>query len=253
MLKLGDIEYPSLKGKVSQAEWAVREELAALYRLTPLFGWDDLSLTHASARVPGEPHYLFNPMGFLFEEITASSLIKITLDGEVVQDTPFEITLGGWYPMKAVHAVREDANFILHCHDDYGLAVSARKEGLLPVSQPAGFAIGDKTAYHDYDGVETYEEKIVGLQQSLGEANRLILRNHGLLTLGPAAYFAFIRMYNLVQACRVQVLAGRGDDLVRIAPEILEQFPAELHRPQGNFAWPGLLRKLDRLDRTWRD
>ncbi|HEY2032187.1 MAG TPA: class II aldolase/adducin family protein [Rhizomicrobium sp.] len=252
-MRLGDTEYPSLRGKVSDEEWRARVELAALYRLVPLMGWDDLSITHCSARVPGKPHYLFNPMGFLFEEITASSLIKITLEGEVLSETPFEITLGGWYPMKAVHAAREDANFVIHTHDTYGIALSARKEKLQPVSQGAGFVIADKIAYHDYDGVETYEDRIVGLQKSLGDANRLILHNHGLLTVGRTARQAFQRMHGLNKACLVQLLAGRSEELIHLPESILAGFPAEITRAQGNNPWPGMLRKLDRLDPSYKD
>jgi ribulose-5-phosphate 4-epimerase/fuculose-1-phosphate aldolase len=250
-MKLGDVEYPSLEGRVGDGEWAARVELAALYRLTPLMGWDSLSITHISARVPGEPHYLFNPKGFLFEEVTASSLVKINLEGEIVSETPFGIVDGGWHPMKAVHAVREDANFVIHVHDLYGVALSARKEGLQPISQTAGFALGDGVAYHAYDGVETYEERVAGLQASLGNANRLILHNHGLVTLGPTARSAFMRMNSLREACRIQVLAGR-DHLIQIEPQVASTFAAELARAQGNDAWPGLLRKLERLDPSYK-
>jgi len=256
MLKIGDVEYPSLKGKVSEEEWQARVELAAMYRLVPMMGWDDQSLTHCSARI-GE-HYLFNPLGFLFEEITASSLVKVTLDGEIISDTPFEITIGGWYVMKAVHAVREDANFVIHTHDDFGAAVAAQKRGLLPISQPAAFAIGDALAYHDYEGVETYEARMPSLQASLGKANNnLILRNHGLLTLGYFAKHAFLRHHNLRKACRIQVMAGAdGCELVEVPTPILETFPVEIMRAasgEGNDAWPGLLRKLERLDPGFKD
>ena len=251
---IGETEYPSLKGKVSEAEWQARIETAALFRLIPMMGWDDLSITHVSARVPGEPnHYLFNPMGFLFEEITASSLIKIDLEGNIVAPTPFEITIGGWYPMKAIHAVREDANFVIHTHDDYGGAISARKEPLLPITQGAAFVLGDKLAYHEYEGVETYEDRIPGLQVALGDANRLILKNHGLVTLGYTAFHAFYRMYGLIKACRIQLLAGKGEDLIHIGPELLETYPAEIRRAQGNNPWPGLLRKLDKDDPSYKD
>jgi len=252
-VKLGEIEYPSLQGQVSDAEWATRVQLASLYRLVPIMGWDDMSITHASARVPDEPnHYLFNPLGFLFEEITASCLVKIDIEGNIVAPTPFEITLGGWYPMKAVHEVRDDADFVLHTHEDYGGAMSARKDPLLSITQGAAFVLADKLAYHDYDGVETYEERNPGLQASLGEANRLILRNHGLLTLGPTAFHAFYRMYGLVKACRIQLLAGMRGDLIEIPEVINATFADEIRRAQGNNPWPGLLRKLDRTDPDYK-
>lgn len=251
-MQLGDTHYPSLRGQVSDAEWQARVELAALYRLTVLMGWDTLSITHLSARVPGEPHYLFNPKGFLFEEITASSLVKITLEGEIVSETPFGIVDGGWFPMKAVHAARDDANYVIHLHERYGAAMSARRERLLPISQPACFALAAGVAYHDYDGVETYAERIPGLQASLGGAYQMILHNHGLLALGPTARSAFLIMNNLREACMIQVLAGR-EGLIQIPKDVTRDFQQELRRAQGNDAWPGLMRKLDRLDPTYKD
>jgi ribulose-5-phosphate 4-epimerase/fuculose-1-phosphate aldolase len=250
-MRIGDIEYPSLEGVVSEPEWLTRVELAALYRLAVQMDWDDLSITHISARVPGEPHYLMNPSGLLFEEVTASSLVKVDLDGRIVGDSPFEIVGGGWFPMKAVHEVREDANFVVHTHDIYGIALSLREEGLLPLTQTVGFILGDGIAYHDYDGVETYADRVAGLQQSLGAANYMILRNHGLLTLGLNARQAFRRMSSLVRSCRIQLLAGR-DKLVPIDEVILATFQEELRRAQGNDPWPGLLRRLDRLEPSYR-
>jgi ribulose-5-phosphate 4-epimerase/fuculose-1-phosphate aldolase len=245
------VEYPCLEGVVSEAEWSTRVELAALYRLAVLMGWDDLSITHISAQVPGHPHYLFNPSGLLFEEITASSLVKIDLAGQIVGETPFKIVAGGWYPMQAVHAVREDARFVIHTHDAHGIALSIREEGLLPITQTIGFLLADGVAYHDYDGVETYADRVQGLQASLGSANRMILRNHGLLTLGETAAQAFRRMHGLVRSCQIQLLAGR-ERLIPIGADLLSTFQEELKRAQGNDPWPGLLRKLDRLDPSWR-
>lgn len=254
-MKLGnDLEYPSLRGQVPDAEWGVRQELAALYRLAPIMGWDDLSVTHLTAQVPGEPHYLMNPEGLLFEEITASSLVKIDLDGNKISDTPFEILRAGWLPMKAVHAVRADAKFAMHLHDIHGIALSVRREGLLPITQGIGFILADKIAYHAYDGVETNEAHIPALQRSLGDANRLILENHGLLAVGESAYQVFRRMHGLIQACRIQLLAGRGEDLIHIEPAVLDTFAAEIERGVvANNVWRGLLRKLDRIDPGWRD
>jgi ribulose-5-phosphate 4-epimerase/fuculose-1-phosphate aldolase len=253
-MKIGDIEYPSLKGKVSDAEWQTRVELAAIYRLIPLLGWYDLVMAPASARIPGEQNYLYNPSELLFEEVTASSLVKINLDGELAADTPFSYLRAGWYPMQAAHAAREDANWVIHVHDDYGMALSTRKERLLPITQTAGFALADGVAYHSYDGVETYKDRVAGLQQSLGTANRLILHNHGLLTVGLTAWQALSRMTGLRKACRVQLLAGFGKDLIHIEPEILDTFVEELRvGPAVNNAWPGLLRKLDRLNPSYKD
>lgn len=253
MPKLGDVDYPSLEGKVSDGEWRARVDLAALYRLIPLMGWYDLVMAPASARVPGEPqHYLFNPVGFLFEEITASSLVKITVEGEILSETPFGISQEGWFPMRAVHEVREDADWVIHSHDDDSAALSARREGLLPISQGAAFILADGIAYHDYDGIETYAERMAGIRQSLGHAKTLLLRNHGAVTLGRTPWQALQRMTRLTKACRIQLLAGRDEDLVRIPGDVLATFPDELKRVAGPGPWAGLLRKLDRLDPSYR-
>jgi ribulose-5-phosphate 4-epimerase/fuculose-1-phosphate aldolase len=254
-LKIGDVAYPSLKGKVSDAEWRTRVELAAIYRLIDYFGWFDLTMPGASAKIPGEPYYLFNPAGFMFDEITASSLVKLTLEGELAGDQPFEPVPRTWYPMRAVHQAREDANWVIHSHDMYGMALSARREKLLPISQSAGFVIAQGVSYHDYDGVEVYAERMAPLAESLGGSNgMLILHNHGLVTLGGTPWQAVARMYALRYACRVQLMAGRGDDLIHLPEEVIEGFREELRRGSavGN-PWPGLLRKLDRMDPSYKD
>jgi ribulose-5-phosphate 4-epimerase/fuculose-1-phosphate aldolase len=252
-MKIGAVEYPSLKGKVPDAEWQTRVELAALYRLIPIMGWFDFAGPPASAKIPGEPHYLINPMGFLFEEITASSLVKVTLEGEIVGEQPFRNLEAGWYPMRAVHAARPDVGWLLHTHDEYAIALSARREGLLALSQSAGFAIAGGIAYHDYDGVETYPERMASLQASMGTADLLVLRNHGLMTLGHTAYQAFVRMAALSKACRAQLLAGRDLDLITIGPDIVDSLAEEIRRgPAADNFWPGLLRKLDRVDPSYR-
>jgi len=254
-MKLGDFEYPSLKGKVSDAEWQARVDLAALCRLIPLMGWWDLSQAPASARIgDGSGHYLFNPVGFLLEEVTASSLVKITLDGDYVDDTPLKIMRGGWYPMQAVHAVRPDANFVIHSHDDYTAALSARQDPLLPISQFAGFVLADGLAYHDFDGVETHEERMASVQASLGQANMLILRNHGVVTLGYVAYHALARMANLRKSCVIQLYAGQSADVRPISPEVMPSFREEIDRGVVvDNLWQGLLRKLDRLDPSYKE
>lgn len=254
-LRIGEIEYPSLKGKVSEAEWRTRVELAALYRLIELMGWNDIVQAPSSARIPGEDAYLFNPIGILFEEITASSLLKVNIDGDLLTDTPFDYLKSTWYPVQAAHAVREDANWVIHSHDDYAMALSARKEGLLPISQSAGFAIAGGVSYHEYDGVETYPDRVPPLQNSLGGENtRMILHNHGLLVIGTTAWQAFSRMAQLRKACRVQVLAGFGRDLIHLPQPILDSMAEEIRRgPAVGNVWLGLLRKLDRLDPSYKD
>ncbi|QTO23391.1 class II aldolase/adducin family protein [Burkholderia seminalis] len=258
ILKIGDTAYPSLKGKVSEDEWNIRVQTAALFRLIPFMGWDDLSLQLVSARA-GD-HFLVGPSGVLFEEVTASSLIKINLEGDVISESPFGVVQNAWYPMRAVHEARPDANFVIHSHDDIIAAVACNAEGLLPISQPAAFAIADGLAYHDYEGVETYEERTPSLQRSLGATNNaVILRNHGLLTLGYEAKHAFMRHYNIWKACHIQLLANsaKHGELIRLPQPLLDAFGNELMRlGQGDGTmdpWPGLLRKLARLDPSFMD
>lgn len=248
-MKIGDIAYPSLKGRVSEAEWTARVELAAIFRLIERMGWNDFAQAPSAARVPGEAAFLFNPIGVLFEEVTASSLIKIDIEGDLAAETPFDYLKSTWYPLQAVFAAREDINWVIHCHDDYAMALSARKEGLLPVSQSAAFVLADGVAYHDYDGVETYPEQVPSLQASMGGANRMILRNHGLLSAGASAWQAFSRMASLRKACRVQVLAGRGEDLIHFGPEIRAAIANEIRvGPAVGNLWPALLRRVARFD-----
>lgn len=253
MLQLGEISYPSLEGKVSDGEWTTRVELAALFRAVEHMGFNDLTQAPLSARIPGEPHYLVQPLGILFDEITASSLVKIDLAGQIVAPTPFSHLEAGWIPLKAVHAAREDANFIIHSHDDYATALSARKERLLPISQGAGFALAGGIAYHAYDGVETYEERIPGLQASLADKHVLILENHGLVIVGYTAWHAIYIMSAVQKACRVQILAGRGEDLIFLEPAIIESMAEEIRRgPALGDAWKSLMRRLDRIDPSFR-
>lgn len=253
-MQIGELEYPSLKGKVAQEEWRARVELAALYRLVPIMGWWDLSQAPLSARVPGEDTYLFNPLGFLFEEITASSLVKITLDGEYAVESPLRFSRRIWYPMQAVHAARPDANFVLHSHDDIFAALSARKDKLLPISQAAGFALAGGLAYHDYDGVETYAEQMPSLQASLGKSGAVLLHNHGLVVVGRSAYEVLAKTSNIRKACLVQLLAGQASDVRPIDAGVLPAFEEELRRGVAvDNLWPALLRKLDRMDPSYRD
>lgn len=250
MQSIGNVQYPSLEGRVSDEEWNIRVQTAAIFRLIPHMGWDDLSMQLVSARV-GE-HFLFGPSGPLYEEVTPSSLVKINLKGDVVGEHPFGISKSTWYPMRAVHEARPDANFVIHTHDNIIAAVACNKEGLLPISQPAAFALADGLSYHDYEGAETYEEKIPSLQQSLGPKNNAaLLRNHGLLTLGWEAKHAFLRHYNIRKACDIQLLAMAStprENLITFSKEMLDSFKYELERVnEGDGTtdpWAGLIRKL---------
>ena len=248
----------SVRENVSEEEWEVRVHLAACYRLIAMFGWDDLIFTHISARVPGpDDHFLINAYGLLFEEMTASSLVKVDLQGEIVQDTPYFINPAGFTIHSAIHAARDDAGCVLHTHTKAGVAVSAQAKGLLPISQISLFPCAS-LAYHDYEGIALNEDEKPRLVADLGDCKFLILRNHGLLTVGPSIPDAFLYMYALETACQTQIAAmSGGAELLSVPPPIVNgiqaQIDAVLKGFGGELAWPGLLRKLDRRDPTYRD
>ena len=248
----------SIREQVSEREWQARVDLAAAYRLVALYGWDDLIFTHISARVPSaDHHFLLNPYGMMFEEITASSLVKIDLNGNKVMDSPYFINPAGFTIHSAVHAAREDALCVMHLHTDYGIAVSAQKNGLLPLSQQSMVALAS-LAYHDYEGLALDEDEKSRLVTDLGDKHYLILRNHGLLTIGRSAAEAFLAMFLLERACKIQILAqSGGGELVEIPAPIVKRVDSQLKAVtvgQGaELTWPGLLRKLDRLDPSFRD
>ena len=247
----------STKGQVTAEEWAVRTDLAAAYRAVASYGWDDLVFTHISARIPGsEHHFLINPYGMMFEEITASSLVKIDLAGNKVMDSPFEINPAGFTIHSAVHEAREDAQCVMHLHTVEGVAVSCQKEGLLGISQFSLFPLAS-LAYHDYEGVALNPEEKARLVRDLGDKHTLILRNHGLLTCGATVADTFLFMYILQRACEVQVMAqAGGNELVKVPKPILDGIVAAskmvLRQSGGMIAWPGILRRLDRKDPSWR-
>lgn len=236
----------------------LRIDLAAAYRLFALFGWDDLIFTHLSARVPGdEEHFLINPYGMMFEEITASSLVKIDLSGEPVETTEWPVNPAGFNIHSAIHEAREDARCVMHLHTVNGVAVSAQAEGLLPISQQSMFALSS-ISYHDYEGVALNEDEKPRLVRDLGDAQFMILRNHGLLTVGETVADTFLFMYILEQSCRIQLLAqAGGSELISIPEPILagvrSQAEVVLKNSGGQLAWPGLLRKLDRDNPGYRD
>lgn len=243
----------SLKGSVSAAEWQMRVDLAACYRLVALYGWDDLVFTHISARVPDtEDEFLINPYGLLFEEITASNLVKVNQAGEKVASSPYDINPAGFTIHSAVHEARSDAHCVVHLHTSDGVAVSTQKQGLLPISQQSLFPLSN-LAYHDYEGVALNPEEKVRLVADLGDANFMILRNHGLLTCASTVADAFLFMYIMQRACEVQVKAqSGGKELTHISPQILAGIQAASKEvtkgASGDIAWPALLRKLHRTD-----
>ena len=246
----------SAKGRVTAEEWAVRTDLAAAYRAVAFFGWDDLVFTHISARVPGpDRHFLINPYGMMFEEITASSLVKVDLTGEKAMESPFEINPAGFTIHGAVHEAREDAHCVIHLHTTEGVAVSCQKAGLLPLSQQSLFPLSS-LAYHDYEGVALNPDEKARLVADLGDKHSMILRNHGLLTCAATVADAFLYMYILQKACEVQVRAQAGGELIPSAQPIVDgirKAAKEVMRQSGGMiAWPGILRKLDRTDPSWR-
>lgn len=243
----------SVRDSVSEAEWKARVDLAALYRLTALHGWDDMIFTHISMRVPGpEHHFLINPYGWFFEEMTASSLVKVDLEGNIVSKTDAMVNPAGFTIHSAVHMAREDASCVMHVHTDDGVAVSAQKHGLLPISQTAMIAMAD-LAYHDYEGIALDHDERERIVADMGQKSLLMLRNHGTLTCGASAGETFVRMFFLERACAMQVraLSAGRENLIECTPDI-QQVVKDQSNPSGMkvladmLAWPALLRRLDR-------
>lgn len=241
----------------TDAERALRVELAAAYRLAALYGWTDLVFTHISARIPGpDHHFLINPYGLLFEEITASNLVKVDQACRKLSDSPYPVNPAGFTIHSCIHAARDDAACVMHTHTRAGVAVSAQKAGLLPISQQSTFVV-PTLAYHDYEGVALREDEQPRLQADLGSSSFLMLRNHGLLTTGRSIPEAWLNMYILENACRIQIDAQHGGELSLISPSILQGTAEVLkHATAGQgpgIAWPALLRKLDRESPGYRD
>ena len=245
------MKIPSLKEVVSAEEWALRVDLAAAYRLVAAYGWSDLVFTHISARMPGPGHhFLINPYGLMFDEITASSLVLIDQDCNKLRESPFPVNPAGFTIHSCIHAVRQDAGCVLHTHSRAGVAVSAQKAGVLPVSQQSTLIL-NSLAYHDYEGIALNPDEKPRLQANLGNANYLMLRNHGLLTVGRNIPEAFLNMYFFENTCRIQVDAQSGGaELNLIGPGPIEAnrnvSQAATAGQGARLAWPALLRKLDR-------
>jgi len=252
---------PQLEGRVSAEEWQARVDLAAAYRLVAHFRWDDLVFTHITAKIPGTEHFLINPYGLMFDEITASSLIKIDIEGKVLQDTPFPINPAGFVIHSAVHSARHDAQCVMHTHTLNGVAVSSQKCGVLPISQFSIFVLAS-LGYHDYEGVALRDEEKPRLVADLGSKTFLMLRNHGLLTVGKTVAAAFEAMYFFETTCAVQIRAQAGGataagDLIKIDDAVLATATEQakmvsLRVAPGGLTWPGLLRRLDRIDSSYR-
>jgi ribulose-5-phosphate 4-epimerase/fuculose-1-phosphate aldolase len=244
--------------RFSAEEWAVRVDLAAAYRLVAHFRWDDLVFTHITARVPGpEHHFLINPYGMLFDEITASSLVKIDMQGNKVGENPWPINPAGFTIHSAIHAARHEVQCVLHTHTLNGIAVSAQKNGVLPISQQSIFVLNN-LAYHDYEGVALREDEKPRLVADMGKKSFLMLRNHGLLTVGRNVAEAFQAMYLFETTCAVQVRAQAGGELISVKQGIIDtamEQAREVSNGMGpqQLIWPGLLRRLDRLDNSYRN
>jgi ribulose-5-phosphate 4-epimerase/fuculose-1-phosphate aldolase len=239
-------------------EQRLRVDLAACYRLVAHYGWDDLVFTHISARIPGDAHhFLINPYGMLFEEITASSLVKVDASGEKVAPSPYPINPAGFVIHSAIHDARPDVVCVLHVHTPQGVAVSAQKAGLLPISQQATVALAS-LGYHDYEGIALRDDEKPRLVNDLGRKTALVLRNHGLLTVGRSIADAFVAMFTLQRACEIQLLAQSGGvELVTVDPRIVSGVTSNVEAVTrgggGALAWPGLLRRLERLDPSYKD
>jgi ribulose-5-phosphate 4-epimerase/fuculose-1-phosphate aldolase len=248
------LEMASRRGQVSPEEWQTRVDLAAAYRLVAAFRWDDLVFTHISARVPGRDNeFLINPYGLMFEEITASSLLRIDTTGNKLDDSPFPVNPAGFTIHSAIHAVRHDAQCVLHTHTLNGVAVSAQKDGVLPISQHS-IGVLASLAYHDYEGLALNDDEKPRLVADLGDKNFLMLRNHGLLTLGRTIAEAFIAMYFFEAVCTIQVRALAGSrELTLVDPRIIAGAAEQIRKVTGGagpgaLTWPGLLRRLDRTN-----
>jgi ribulose-5-phosphate 4-epimerase/fuculose-1-phosphate aldolase len=243
--------FKSLKDEVSPAEWHARVELAACYRLVDLYGMTDLIYNHITARIPGTEHILINLYGLLYKEITASSLVKITLDGDIVakQDTDYGINKSGYVIHGCIHRARADVGSIIHTHTRAGMAVSAMRCGLLPMTQTSIRFVGH-IGYHDYEGPAVDEAERERLVRDLGPHNAMILRNHGLLTCGPTVPEAFNLMYQLEMSCRAQVDAmAAGAELTMPGENVLAHtahlYQPGTRRPYGVLEWPAMLRLLE--------
>lgn len=247
------VSLSSVRQRVSKQEWQVREDLAAAYRLVDHYRWSDMVFTHLSARVPGpEDHFLLNPFGYLFNEVTASNLVKIDVEGNVVLDCGHGVNSAGFTIHSAVHMSREDANAVMHLHTDAGVAVSSTRAGFLPLNQHAMFVYPD-VAYHDWEGVALDLGERERLVDDLGEHHLMILRNHGTLALGGSVASCFLRMYYLERACQIQVKAAAAGELHMPNPDAVRMMEDTFNKQASwesvaAMAWPALRRQADRLD-----
>lgn len=247
---------PMSQHPTNSPEWVTRVDLAACYRLCALNHWDDLIYTHISATVPGEPdHYLINPFGMQFEEITASNLLKVNLHGELLPNQSGTVNPTGFAIHGAVHRARSNAHCVMHLHNTAGIAISAQRDGLLPLSQHAMRFMGH-LAYHDYEGLALTEAEGMRLTSNLGNHPAMLLRNHGTMTVGRTIGEAYVVMATLIKACETQVAAQSSVNLIMPDPAVIKKAAAELHdagAEEGILEWPALLRQLDRIDPSYKN
>jgi ribulose-5-phosphate 4-epimerase/fuculose-1-phosphate aldolase len=250
-MTIAQLNFPSVRHLVSDEEWKTRVDLAAAYRLVAMFGWDDIIFTHLTAKVPGTEHFLINPYGVMFDEVTASSLVKVNLAGEKVMESEYDIIPAGFLIHSTVHSARPDAHYVMHIHSINGIAVSAQEGGLLALSQQSLFVLGS-IAYHGYEGIALKDAERATLAHDLSDKQFLMLRNHGLLTTGRSAADAFLALHKFESACMIQVRAQAGGGrLISIADEVLATAPEQIiagRRGRGpEVVWPSLMRRVARL------
>jgi len=262
MSRPGVLNIPSMKDRCSPAEWQARVDLAACYRLVDLYGLSDMMANHISSRVPDEEGaFLINPYGMMYEEITASCLIKVDLDGKILSapdfgDLKYGVNQAGYVIHSAVHGARPEVGCVIHTHSWASMAVSALECGLLPITQTAMRFL--RIGYHDFEGVVLKTGEQASIVQDLGANEALLLRNHGALVVGNTVGEAFNWMHRLELACRTQLAAmAAASPLRQVPPEVLQEtwnnYQPGTRRPYGVMEWPALLRKLDRLDPAFRD
>ena len=241
-------------GSISEAEWRARVDLAAAYRLTDHFGMTTLVYNHITARVPGtDDQFLINEFGLGYDEVTASNLVKINLDGKVLDEGDHRINIPGYIIHSAVHAARHDVSCVMHTHTPYGMAVSALEEGLLPLQQDT-YRFHERIAYHEFEGLAVDADERERLVTDLGDKSAMILRNHGLLTVGATVAEAWNTMWQLERACQVQVLAQSAGQAIRQAPfAAIEKTAGLFDGDDGAVVWPWLLRTLDRKDPSYKE
>ncbi|RMD90041.1 MAG: class II aldolase/adducin family protein [Alphaproteobacteria bacterium] len=247
----------TVRQQVGEEEWRLRVDLAAAYRLVAHFGWDELIFTHLTVRVPGpEHHFLINPFGLLFEEVTASSLLKVDPAGNKVLDSPHPVNPAGFTIHSAIHMAREDARAVMHVHTVAGTAVASQAEGLLPLTQNALVILGD-LACHDYEGLALDADEKARLVADLGDRHQMLLRNHGLLTVGETIGEAFLRLFFLERACEMQIAAQAGGGRLLLQDEAMAarvagQGAVGFDAPAA-LNWAAMLRKAARLDPSFMD